>query len=69
MTAHGILKCNPALRAFYEAQPREVQNALGAWILRYALTEREPTPAQVAPEVWETARGMIRPVRRKGSRA
>lgn len=68
MTPHGILKCNPALRDFYAAQPREVQNALGAWIVRYSLTGREPTPAQVAPEVWTAARGMIRPVRRKGGR-
>ena len=69
MTPHGILKCNPALREFFASQPRQVQNALGAWIVRYALTKCEPMPEQVAPEVWETARGMIRPVRREGGKA
>lgn len=68
MTTHGILKCNPALRDFYGAQPREVQNALGAWLVRYSLTGSEPTPAQVAPDVWTAARAMIQPVRREGAR-
>lgn len=66
MRLSSILKCYPALRDYYAAQPRPVQNALGAWIVRYTLTKREPTPGQVAPEVWETVRGMIRPCGKGG---
>ena len=69
MRLASILAYNPALRDYYAAQPRPVQNALGAWIVRYTLTKCEPTPEQVAPEVWKTARGMIRPVFRKDGRS
>lgn len=66
MRARAILKCKPALRNLYTAQPRETRVALGAWIVRYTLTGDEPTADALPPEVWEAARGMIRPARREG---
>ena len=69
MRARSVFWCAPGTRDLWRSQSAPVKDALAAAWIREALTGEEPPPGALPPELWERARGMIRPVCREGGKA